>query len=283
MSVDDRQPESASSTADVPKHDSPDSCPNCGGGLTRDSSHTSRNRHTTIYTCSGCGMGASAVISQQGALNESTKQKLQKRREAVEHGLSAYRLAAFVSEGAPNGEYIIQRIDGHAYRVNLPENALSGQVKALARRFSQAEDHIIVQIDDMEITVEDDRFTDNGDVATDGGVVVNLPQPVGPEHPDQLDKGHTAGKNKNSLPPVKDVDDRRTRRAKEEAMNVSLSRKGGIYDVESESGNIYQVDILEETCTCPDHTKREARCKHIRRVDLEIKSERVPTPDGRAP
>ncbi|WP_240756950.1 hypothetical protein [Natronorubrum bangense] len=68
-------------------------------------------------------------------------------------------------------------------------------------------------------------------------------------------------------------------------MDVSLLQKGGIYEVQSESGNIYEVDIASKTCTCPDFTKRNPSggCKHLRRADLEIRSGNVPRPDGRLP
>jgi uncharacterized Zn finger protein len=68
-------------------------------------------------------------------------------------------------------------------------------------------------------------------------------------------------------------------------MDVSLLQKGGIYEVQSESGNIYEVDIASKTCTCPDFKKRNPSggCKHLRRADLEVRSGNVPRPDGRLP
>ena len=79
--------------------------------------------------------------------------------------------------------------------------------------------------------------------------------------------------------------DPRTRRAREEDMEVSLLEKGGLYEVRSQSGNTYEVDVIAPSCTCPDWQQREPTggCKHIRRVDLEIKAEDVPRPDGRLP
>ena len=79
--------------------------------------------------------------------------------------------------------------------------------------------------------------------------------------------------------------DPRTERAFEEAMAVSLLEKGGRYEVQSASGNWYEVDIVAETCTCPDWEYRtpEGGCKHLRRVDVELKLGRVPRPDGRLP
>lgn len=77
----------------------------------------------------------------------------------------------------------------------------------------------------------------------------------------------------------------RTRRAVDEPMTVSLLAKGGQYEVASASGNRYDVDIIGKSCTCPDWQQRtpEGGCKHMRRVDYEIKQGRVPRPDGRLP
>jgi len=54
---------------------------------------------------------------------------------------------------------------------------------------------------------------------------------------------------------------------------------------QSASVNRYEVDIIDESCTCPDWQQRspEGGCKHLRRVDHEIKRGRVPRPDGRLP
>jgi hypothetical protein len=57
---------------------------------------------------------------------------------------------------------------------------------------------------------------------------------------------------------------------------------GGIYEVESDSGHTYAVDLLEARCSCPDHQMRGVRCKHIRRVALEITGGNVPAPGRRA-
>jgi hypothetical protein len=79
--------------------------------------------------------------------------------------------------------------------------------------------------------------------------------------------------------------DHRTRRAREEQMDISLAQKGGIYEVRSASDNTYEVDISAGTCSCLDWQKREpdGGCKHRRRVDMEIKAGHVPRPDGRLP
>lgn len=76
----------------------------------------------------------------------------------------------------------------------------------------------------------------------------------------------------------------RTRRARTEDMRVSLRKTGGIYTVQSESGNTYRVDVALEECSCPDHQRTSTeRCKHLRRVELEIQQRTVPTPDSRLP
>jgi len=77
----------------------------------------------------------------------------------------------------------------------------------------------------------------------------------------------------------------RTKRAVNESMDVSLRSNGGRYEVQSASGNRYEVDVIDESCSCPDWQQRspEGGCKHLRRVDHEIKRGRVPRPDGRLP
>jgi hypothetical protein len=52
------------------------------------------------------------------------------------------------------------------------------------------------------------------------------------------------------------------------------------YVVETEGGT-YVVDLEGGTCTCPDHAIRGARCKHLRRVAVEVTEGRVPAPGER--
>ncbi|ELZ19217.1 zinc finger SWIM domain-containing protein [Natrinema limicola JCM 13563] len=52
----------------------------------------------------------------------------------------------------------------------------------------------------------------------------------------------------------------------------------GLYEVESASDHTYLVDLEAGRCTCPDHVFRKTRCKHIRRVALEITAGRTPPP-----
>ncbi len=65
-------------------------------------------------------------------------------------------------------------------------------------------------------------------------------------------------------------------------MDVRFASVGATYEVVSESGNTYTVDIETETCTCPDWEQRQPAggCKHLRRVDLEIRTGITPAPDG---
>jgi len=55
----------------------------------------------------------------------------------------------------------------------------------------------------------------------------------------------------------------------------------GRYRVESESGNTYTVDLTTADCTCPDHGYRGERCKHLRRVAIEVTEGEVPPPGKR--
>jgi len=246
------------------------SCPRCKSPVQRTTQLGTRNRSTVLFCCPDCGFGAVAVTHQTGALSEMVKQRLQDRREAIVHGLSAYRLAAFVSEGCPRGEYRVERLSEHRYRISVPEHTTQSQLGPLADRIAAAADHLLVQTHSAvpALTVQDARFDDadagSSDAQTDGGYAIALPSAGGPQQ----------------LPPVFNDDDDRTKRAKREDMNVSLLRKGGIYEVDSESGNTYEVDILEDICSCPDN---HDRCKHRRRVEMEIDCHRVPRPDGRLP
>jgi hypothetical protein len=56
--------------------------------------------------------------------------------------------------------------------------------------------------------------------------------------------------------------------------------RDGRYAVETD-GATYVVDLEPHACTCPDHQLRGARCKHLRRVALDVTAGRVPPPDER--
>lgn len=51
--------------------------------------------------------------------------------------------------------------------------------------------------------------------------------------------------------------------------SATLPDAPDMYAVVSASGSEYHVDLRSETCGCPDHRYREARCKHIRRCEYE--------------
>jgi hypothetical protein len=57
---------------------------------------------------------------------------------------------------------------------------------------------------------------------------------------------------------------------------------GGVYEVRSQSGHTYSVDLPGGRCTCPDHNFRGVRCKHLRRVAMEVTEGLVPPPGQQA-
>ena len=71
--------------------------------------------------------------------------------------------------------------------------------------------------------------------------------------------------------------DPRSRRARTEPMAVEPLGSGR-YSVTTVHGTYLVTTPLGE-CTCPDHTFRGARCKHLRRVAIEITEGTVPPPD----
>jgi|GEM_PF-175607 hypothetical protein len=75
-----------------------------------------------------------------------------------------------------------------------------------------------------------------------------------------------------------DADDRSTRAATEE-MKVRPLRDRR-YVVETDGGT-YVVALDAGTCTCPDHAIRGFRCKHLRRVAMEVTAGSIPAPDER--
>ncbi len=88
-------------------------------------------------------------------------------------------------------------------------------------------------------------------------------------------------KSRLPLPDEPSVLDDRSRRARTERMSV-LALGEGLYEVGSESDHTYLVDLEAGRCTCPDHVFRDARCKHVRRVAIEITAGRTPPPGKRA-
>ena len=87
----------------------------------------------------------------------------------------------------------------------------------------------------------------------------------------------TPSSGKTALAPDPRTMDERAARAWTERMAVR-PLGGGRYAVDSQSGATYVVDLLHGRCTCPDHEIRGERCKHLRRVAIEVTSHRVPPP-----
>ncbi|MFC4540638.1 SWIM zinc finger family protein [Halosolutus amylolyticus] len=88
----------------------------------------------------------------------------------------------------------------------------------------------------------------------------------------------TTASPKAPLPvPSNDHLEERSRRARVEPMSV-LALGDGLYEIESANDHTYLVDLPAGRCTCPDHVFRGVRCKHIRRVAIEINEGRTPPP-----
>ena len=85
---------------------------------------------------------------------------------------------------------------------------------------------------------------------------------------------------RRALQPGADGDSRAARARSEPMAVVSLG--SGLYDVVTDDDTAYTVDLRDGRCTCPDHRHRDARCKHLRRVAIDVTAGRVPAPDERA-
>lgn len=88
----------------------------------------------------------------------------------------------------------------------------------------------------------------------------------------------TKASPKTTLPvPPADHLEERSLRARIEPMSV-LPLGDGLYEVDSASDSTYLVDLEAGRCTCPDHVFRGVRCKHVRRIAIEITEGRTPPP-----
>jgi hypothetical protein len=85
------------------------------------------------------------------------------------------------------------------------------------------------------------------------------------------------GDQKAPLAPDTSHLEERSARAWTEAMAVEPVTDAE-YVVEGASGSRYVVDLADSSCTCPDHEIRQERCKHLRRVAIEINQGMVPPP-----
>ncbi|GAA0514963.1 SWIM zinc finger [Halorubrum aquaticum] len=79
--------------------------------------------------------------------------------------------------------------------------------------------------------------------------------------------------------PDSNREDGRSERAKREPMTVRPLRDRR-YVVETDGGT-YVVALDSGSCSCPDHEIRGSRCKHLRRVAIEVTEGRLPAPDER--
>jgi hypothetical protein len=73
--------------------------------------------------------------------------------------------------------------------------------------------------------------------------------------------------------------DKRTIRAATESMSIDRhAGDTGEFDVYSESGSVYRVDLIAGSCSCPDdeHNAPAGGCKHLRRVEMETGQRSVP-------
>lgn len=86
-----------------------------------------------------------------------------------------------------------------------------------------------------------------------------------------------ASPEKRPLAPDLSTLDPRAVRAWTEPMAV-VPLGSGRYAVESGSDSRYVVDLPAGDCDCPDHTFRDERCKHLRRVSIEISRGELPPP-----
>ncbi|MBV0902429.1 SWIM zinc finger family protein [Haloarcula salina] len=87
----------------------------------------------------------------------------------------------------------------------------------------------------------------------------------------------TADRDRTALAPDLHALPDRAARAWTERMAVS-PREGSTYAVTTESGHTYLVDVKRRSCSCPDNRIRGERCKHLRRVAIEITARRVAPP-----
>ncbi|MUV85769.1 SWIM zinc finger family protein [Natronomonas sp. CBA1123] len=98
-------------------------------------------------------------------------------------------------------------------------------------------------------------------------------------HPEHTPASSDSSRRRPLAPDTRRLDDR-SARAWTEPMAVRPLGSGR-YAVDSSSGATYVVDLPRGDCSCPDHEIRGERCKHLRRVALEVTERRVPAPGKR--
>jgi len=91
---------------------------------------------------------------------------------------------------------------------------------------------------------------------------------------------HSRAVGKSPLAPDTAALEDRSARAWTEPMSAR-PLPDGRYAVESGNAATYVIDLDDPRCSCPDHEIRGVRCKHMRRVAIEITRGRLPPPDDR--
>lgn len=266
MSTDDSTSTASSDTTDQ-RTTAAETCAFCETTLERGSQHVSNNRSTILWSCPECKVGALATVEHAGPPSDRCQDRLDHAQSNAVCGLSAYRVAAFITDGLPTGEYTVERTDEHEFVIQPPETASQWDVLRLVDRLSIGP--LSAEAVAGHVRVEDARWSGSVDAMADGGVVQA-----------QFDDGEIQDHDDDPFA-VEDDDEPRTERAKTEDMDVSFLQKPGTYEVHSASDSYYEVDVIGEECSCPD--ERVDRCKHIRRVDIEIRAGLVPRPDGKLP
>ena len=73
------------------------------------------------------------------------------------------------------------------------------------------------------------------------------------------------------------IEEARTQAALTEEMHIRAIRAG--YEVTDQSGTRHRVDLGTEHCSCSEQPQMERYCKHLRRVDMEVRAGLVPDID----
>ncbi|WP_122088127.1 SWIM zinc finger family protein [Halalkalicoccus subterraneus] len=88
----------------------------------------------------------------------------------------------------------------------------------------------------------------------------------------------TQARNTPASLPSSELDlDQRSIRARTDPMTVE-ALGDSLYEVDTDHDTSYLVDLHDRRCSCPDHAFRGVRCKHLRRVAIEITEGRTPPP-----
>lgn len=209
--------------------------------------------------CPECPIETAAIVDQQGPLLDRYTDRLNRAQSRAMTGLTVHRVAAFVTDTCPTGHYTVERVWDQQFAIELPETASPWDVFRLVESFSMGP--LSAERHDGAVSVTDARWSSVGteanlDPVTDGGTV---------RSPADDESSPAAAENLFAVTPD---DELRMKRAKTGDTDVSLLQTGGIFEVHSASDSYCDVDVMAGECPCSDTTDR---CKHLQRVDLEIK------------